>query len=404
MNTKSTKVIALVILLGSAKVTAGRGPASPLMQASQRLSALRAQNRELPAADLETMAAALPALKGDRTQAYYEDRLRQFRIYNSWFTPQPGAELARVLDGQEVARGTIRDKTSAISFSAQQDWCYAVLTRWESYAAGGTKLDPEVWSSPNGTTPLQRWSSLTAGTPALATYGVCTTRATKPALRLGVSFPGSKNGLTYAVIGWPKAKVPPAIVRDLHLRRGEPCDLVAWGELWTKPIPGTFAYYRGEPHLIQSIDRTWATVVDLAFRERRVHTDDLSARPKGPPTFATQWRFRQCSIDEPETPESKKLAACVKRIGKTYDAEWNTAAEDKASAQSLSQRDRADQRQRRVAAKNAEHEENLCGPIEAPIRKRSEQLFNRLVDDLTSRPPVESLDRLGYLKAIEAAF
>lgn len=348
------------------------------------------------------LQAAIGQVKAASPQAvkYYEGKLTAFQVTNALReSDDAGPALAKVLDGQSVKSGASTGKALEIDFAGKQDWCYTIYTQWKGWT-GGEKIDNfDVSAKSHGT--LQRYGWW--GAPYQRVSGVCMLKAAPVHVGMGLTFAGSKNGVRYAVVGWPREKLPMSQTTYASVSVGDRCDADAWLGMWTNPIPGSVIWVGSEPFLMSSPDRagqSWNTLRDVSGGDGvRAQKSQLSSKAPAKVAFKTQFNFHSCTRDpkDAEHPDTLAFAKCAQNMDKKYGPQYE--ALDLKIKNPSSLREWGDSKKALERLKDQESKEwdKTCQSMENGIKKKMEATFNKIVDKYTDKPFSDRLDRAGQL-------
>jgi hypothetical protein len=303
--------------------------------------------------------------------------------------------VATSLDGEVVASGENKDKKLTAEFAAKADWCYLVASRWKTWT-GQEKRDHSRWSSRGPRTPLQHFSWWRDGWQWGNLQGVCATAAVPSAtFAMDLTFAGTRNGMRYVVVGWPRDKFPIWLGSYASVHAFDLCDTEAWKSLWLNPIPGTLVWGEKEPYLVTSPDGpegVWISTWNLSAKQGRAMKTGLSGKPPEKRAVATQFAMPKCSSEDATDPDSAKLAACNESIDKKYGPLFDSANNAKEYAKSVAAFQSAKQRLDSLSDQQDREWNARCKPIEDKIAKRWEAMFNGLVDTVVDRGLTDRLD------------
>ncbi len=338
----------------------------------------------------------------------YETRLHLYLLYNAWFDADAPTAVARVMGGELVAGGQTKGKAMKLRFKAKAGWCYTMPVKWAT-ATGGEDIDDFAWSAKGGNTPLQRYSLSQERVPWPWTRGTCVTKATTITASATLEFAGTRNGLGYAVVGWPKADFPLHQALYMTTWRGDACNAPYWPKLWTDPIPGSIVYHGKEPYLITSTSRAgqlWLTLMNAAGRDRtRARKTEVSSTPPAGVAFRTQFSAPSCpGIAYAEGKQSIKLAKCKDSVGAKYEKLYDAAERAQETARTLGAYRAATARLDRLEDQEVSEYQRRCVPIEKKIEAQLQKTFDAIVDAYMDAPYSSHLDVTTRLTEEENAF
>lgn len=385
------------------------------MLAGAQLSSSLRDTLEAPAEKVEAAKKAADELdalaphRGDRLRAQVADAERTAL----WLQPDGKAQqaIADALQAKLIAKGSVSGKTFSTSFKADDDRCYLVIT--EPQRLTGSEETGELsFDAKAGFTALQPFKlDTTLGEQTMA--GVCVTHATQVTAKTKLSFPGTKNGLRFAVLEWPRASFPAALAYRLELGPFDQCDAAQWKSLWTRPVPGTLVYRKGEPYLLGTPD---GSLWDLTSAPDHAPVADLTQ--KAPARVAVKTQFLHdthkpgepyvivadaqppytCKADEKSVGlQSSALFKCRQKVAAKYErayADLDRMREQAARMGGIAPK--AEAMRARLDDDAAKDEARTCGPLETKIVAAMERTYNELVDTYSDHPVQDSVDRLGH--------
>ncbi|MBI5609193.1 MAG: hypothetical protein HY902_09980 [Deltaproteobacteria bacterium] len=364
------------------------------------------QKNDAPvAADLlGKLQAATAAVKGASAQAakYYEAQLLDFSVVNAMRSgDDPGPAVAKLLGGESIKSGATTGKTLEVDFAGKQDWCYTVYVHWKGWT-GGEKIDGFNLDG-KGHGALQHYGWWPQNSPYQRVTGACLLKPSALHVSAALTFAGSKNGLRYAVVGWPRDKLPMSQVTYASVHVGDSCDPDAWLGMWTNPVPGSVVWVGNEPFLMSSPDRagqSWNTLRNASGNDNmRAQKQQLSSKAPGKVAFKTQFSFRGCSRDlrYAEYPEAVAFAKCANNMDKKYGPQYDKLDLKIKSPSSLKEYGDSKKALERLKEQEGREWDSTCQPIENGIKKKMEAVFNKIVDTYTDKPYTDRLDRAGQL-------
>jgi hypothetical protein len=407
----------------AATMEKGNKAAAPANVSAELNKTATAKNKEIAAQlakpgdpvseeNLVAYRAAIDALNAVQPDvaSWHDREYTHFRLSNAWRQADQKAqfeEVAKILEGKLIKGEVTSGKKMNVSFKGEKGWCYSVHMRWAN-PAGTEKFENFEWSAKGGNSALQRYQTWETREVWQTTLGVCTTKASDVTATADLQFAGTRNGIKYAVVGWPKEKFPQFEATYMGVTWGDMCDVDGFKSLWTDPIPGSLVYDGQEPFLITGPDRagqTWLSMMN-ATGTNSVRTQKRNVTSKAPAarSFRTQYRFPGCSREKPETAESKKLAACHQKIDQKYQAQWDKASDEKNRARTVVQLEQAQGKLDRLRELDTNDRVKQCDPVEDAISKKWEKMFNGIVDHYADNAYTEPLDRAGRLNSEENAF
>lgn len=349
------------------------------------------------------LQAALGAVKAASPQAakYYEAQLLAYGVVNELRnSDDPGPAVAKLVGGESVKSGVTSGKTLEIDFAGKQDWCYTVYAQWKGWT-GGEKMERlELTSKGHGT--LQHYSWYTQNTPYQRVTGACLLKNAAIRVESELTFAGSKNGVRYAVVGWPRDKMPMSQATYASVHVGDSCDPEAWLGMWLNPVPGSVLWVGSEPYLMSSPDRagqSWNSLRTAAGGEIRAQKQQLSSKAPGKVAFKSQFNPPRCSRDlrYAQAPESVAFAKCAANMDKKYDPQFEKLDLKIKNPSSLKEWGDSKKALERLKEQNDKEWNTTCAAIEKGIHKKLEAAFTKIVDTYTDKPFSDRLDRAGQL-------
>lgn len=337
---------------------------------------------------------------------FYETEHRHFLIDNAFRSPDKEAfpKVAELYEGDLIASGKTSGKKMKVSFKTKKNWCYTMVSRFATHT-GGEEINHFSFDAKGGNTPLQEYNSYREMSyDYQRVSGVCTTKPVSVTATADLKFAGTKNGVRYVVVGWPKDKFPTFQATYMGVYGGDSCDTEAWDQLWTNPVPGSIVYSGNEPFILTSPDRAgqmWVTMMNATRRNSvRAQKQNLSSKPQGAVAFRTQFEFRGCpSLEYAKHKDSIKLGKCHQKIDKKYQKPWDRAQRERENAKTLGALKAAEAKLERLREKDAKDRRKLCAPIEKQIKKKWQKTFDRIVDAYADKAYSDEVGRAERLAA-----
>jgi hypothetical protein len=373
------------------------------------------QNPEgsIPADLMNAFDKAVAAVTAVNAKAggYYKTERTHIEIANAWRldNEEAASRIGKLMQGEVVASGQTTGKTLKIDVNATKDWCYSLAMRFAS-ESGGEKIERFDWNASGANSSLQRYETFRGiNSVWQRTQGVCTTAAAKVTATANLVFAGSRNGVRYVVVGWPKPKFPAFESTYLAVHPQDQCDTVAWSELWTKPIPGSVVFIGAEPHLIQSTDspgQQWLTLINAnGQNDVRAQKETITSTPPKVRAFKTQFAFGDCpDIGGAKHPDSVKLAKCHQNIDKRYQSAIDATTHERDAARTAGAYRAAVAKLERLNDKDGDDRARECGPIRKVIEKKAAKAFGDIVDWHVDNAYDDHLDRAAQLQEENEAF
>lgn len=357
----------------------------------------------------------------DATQdAAITDEQKQAFAYNLWNLRREVALLvgagrdnadavAKMLGGTAVGSGTVKKKKIAVQIKAKKDHCYVVAQQFRNPA--GLKFDTYwEWRSgknkPRPQTFESRERRPDRDAPAAALLGACPlVDDNKLTLEAKVNYPGNKNPWSYVVVEVPRAQLPVEIAAGMTLSVRDKCDLALVKSWFTRPLPGTLVYVKGEPML--QVEPAGSPESDL-FRNYRVLTLE-DKRMRGayshtPPrrvavttTFENWW----CEWDD-QSAHARKIEKCRDKIFRKYDKRYSALSRKAKAANHRGLINlTAEGEMSLIDARIKKAYDKKCGPTEKRFLKEAQRNHNALVDELSeSPPPAPGYDRSAFVQRL----
>jgi len=273
--------------------------------------------------------------------------------------------VATKLGGTLVASGAAKDVLK-IDLKAKKGWCYTIFV---SPTQGEPQLGDFTWSLPKKHTHVQRYYKMDH------VEGACVTEDTALRGERKVTFAGSVPRLRYAVVGWPKSAFPAHQFVGMYLAMPDPCDAVAWRNIWTDPVPGTLLYWGSQPVLVESQDRDsiWVTVRDLHEATGRARTKELSTKPQG-------------ALDVPSAVTQRPTCHCIEGLKAQYEYELTMASSAKEKATTSAGYKDADRVYNAARSELESRIRSECREDEAALDRAWKATLDGIVDALTRSP------------------
>jgi hypothetical protein len=284
--------------------------------------------------------------------------------------------VAAKLGGEAVASGSAKDALK-VEFKAKAGWCYSVVM---SPTGGKPELGRFAWTLPKKGTHLQRYSQLDP-----ITEGVCVTEDTSLRGEMSVTFVGSAPQLRYAVVGWSKAAFPAHQLHKQFLYLPDPCDTVAWRNIWIDPVPGTLLYYGDNPILVETTNQGSVVARDLHAGTSGIMAKKLANKPAG-------------DLKIPEGATSLPECHCVKGLMANYEAETTIAGNAKERAKTSAERQEHDRVLRKIEAERDGRIKKECREDRAALQKEWKAALDTIVDTLSRSPTPPGVSRLDVMK------
>ena len=353
---------------------------------------------------MDALQAAIGAVKGASAQAakYYEAQYQGYAVVNELrANDDAGAGVAKLLGGENAKSGASTGKALDVDFAGKQDWCYTAYVQWRNWTGGEKTERLELTAKAHGT--LQHYGWWTQNTPYQRVVGVCLLKAAPLHLAAELTFAGSRNGVRYAVIGWPRDKLPMSQITYASVHVGDSCDPDAWLGMWTNPVPGSVLWVGNEPFLMASPDRagqSWNTLRNASGSDNmRAQKNQLASKAPAKVAFKTQFSFRSCSreVSSAQHPDAIAFAKCANNMDKKYQPQYEKLDLKIKNPSSL--KEWGDSKKALERLKEQEDKEwgNTCEAMQKGISKKMEAVFNKIVDTYTDKPFSDRLDRAGQL-------
>jgi hypothetical protein len=292
--------------------------------------------------------------------------------------------VAAKLGGTLVASGAVKDVLK-VDFKAKKGWCYSIFL---SPTQGEPKLGEFAWTLPKKQSNVQRYYRYAEKTLFGGVDGACVTEDTAMRGERTVTFAGSTPKLRYAVVGWQKAAFPAHQFAGMVLYMPDPCDSVAWRNIWTDPVPGTLLYWGSQPVLVESQDHAsiWVTVRDLHEAMGRAMTRQLVSKP-------------EATLDVPTQVTERPTCHCIGDLKAQYEYDLTMASVAREKASTSAGYKDADRAYNATRNELAERIRKECRADEAVLDRNWKKTLDNIVDTLTRSPApvgasrVEMFDR-----------
>jgi len=198
-----------------------------------------------------------------------------------------------------------------------------------------------------------------------------------------VTFAGSTPRLRYAVVGWAKSAFPAHQLEGMYLAMPDPCDAVAWKNIWTDPVPGTLLYWGSQPVLVESQDHNsvWVTVRDLHEAMGRARTNALSTKP-------------EAALDVPSAVMQRPTCHCIEGLKAQYEYELTMASVAKEKATTSAGYKDADRIYQAAANELEGRIRKECRADEAALDRAWKATLDAIVDTLTRSPVPAGVSRV----------
>ncbi len=335
------------------------------------------------------------------TELYKYNR-HHYTLYNALLAgANMPAEVAKALGGAVAASGESKGKKLVIPVKAAADTCYLAVMRWKSWSGGERYKDPE-WIPKKGASAMQLfWPHVFPRWQRVA--GFCTTGPATAAYTSELDFAGTKNGVQYVVVQWPRAQVPAWLMAYKRIGIFDQCDTAAWDNLWRHPIPGTVVWSGKEPFLVQTarfdsmwLD-AWSVTGGRALRIRMRET--TSAIPKAR-AVATKLNVPSCRGGVGAPKASAKYTKCMAKLDEKYSKLYDKWGDKKKYAKTITGYRRAQKTLDDLPAKERKERASKCGKIRKKIEADWEKMFNTLVDHIIDDGVKDTLDVPTYWKRV----
>lgn len=373
-------------------------------------------------ANIEQRAAAVEAIVPTGGQ-FYRNEAGLLRLYANLNQADGAERLKTQLGGAIATKGEAHGKTFKASFKAQANHCYVFFGEIISWG-GQEKINNLAHDT--GMARIQSFdigfaneSGLNDKWKGIDARGVCTVSAGQVSFVGDLQVAGSRNGLRYVVLDFTRAEFPVLLATHLNLDLPDWCDPDSWAELFTNPVPGTIGYVGSEPVVLTSSDPVGGNQ-DISFAHAgkpfdrsRSNKDRVTSTPPQKVSFKVPWEFHRCPerTDKymPDAPISRSIAQCEANIEKKYAGAWADVDRRRDAADRLSGKyvkyynPAAEEKASRLRDAYDRDWEASCKPIEEKAKKTLEARFNKLVDLLSDKPPVDPLKRADLAAAEEDA-
>lgn len=336
--------------------------------------------------DFEAVLAEVVKFK-ESAPAWYGDQLMYHKAHNNWMAGDWEA-FAATVGGTLVSTGETKGKKAKISFKAEGDTCYAVVRKWKQYTdAVRSDLD---WSYDKATR-AQYIQVNSSGLPTLR--GFCATGPLKATYAGKLEFPGSKNGLQYAVISWKRDAYPMALAVQTDYGRPDPCSAEHVYNLWTKPAPGAMIYDGQNPLMRDGDDETWITTANINGANGREQWSGVTSTAPDVRAFGSGFRLRKCyGADSTIDKQAKKLGKCKEKLRAKYGPKFSRANKKKSNAKYVHEVKEANRTLERLEKQESKEYAKKCQPVRDRIEKAMKANFDKLADWYADNTPPNELD------------
>ncbi|MBL8912708.1 MAG: hypothetical protein JNM17_18585 [Archangium sp.] len=373
-------------------------------------------------AAIEQRAAAVEAIIPTGGQ-FYRNEAGLLRLYANLNQTDGADRLKAQLGGAIAAKGEAHGKTFKATFKAQPNHCYVFFGEIITWG-GQEKIDN--LGHETGMSRIQSFdigfaneSGLNDKWKGIDARGVCTVSAGQVSFSGGLQVAGSRNGLRYVVLDFARSEFPVLLATHLNLDLPDWCDPDSWAELFVNPVPGTIGYLGNEPVVLTAADPVGGNRdmrfahAGKPFDSSRSNKDQLTSTPPQKISFKVPWEFKRCPEKTegamPDAPLSRQIAQCEANIEKKYAGAWADVDRRRDAADRLSGKyikyynPAAEEKASRLRDAYDRDWDAQCKPIEEKAKKTLEARFNKLVDLLTDKPPVDTLKRADLAAAEEDA-
>ncbi len=337
-------------------------------------------------ADFEAVLAEVVKFKAS-APAWYGDQLMYHRGYNQWLAGD-WAGLAATVGATVVTTGETTGKKAKISFAAEADTCYAVVRKWKQHTnAVRSDLD---FSYDKGT---HAHYIQVNGTALPTLRGFCATGPLKATYAGKLEFPGSKNGLDYAVFSWKRDAYPMALAVATDYGKPDPCSPAHVYQVWTRPAPGAMVYKGEAPYLRDGDDDTWVTTGSITHGNGRSQWSELSSTAPEARAFGQAFRLGSCwGEDSSLNKNARKLAKCKTTLRAKYGPKFAKANKKKDKAKYVHEVKEANKTLERLEKQESKEYAKKCQPTRDRIEKAMKANFDKLADWYADNAPPNELD------------
>jgi len=337
-------------------------------------------------ADFEAVLAEVVKFK-ESAPAWYGDQLMYHKGYNMWFAGD-WAGLAATVGAAVVETGETKGKKAKVSFKAEADTCYAFVRKWKQHS-GAVKSDLK-WSYDKGT----HAHSISVSAGALPTLrGFCATGPLTATYGGTLEFPGSKNGLDYAVLSWKRDAYPIALAVATDYGKPDPCSAEHVFQVWTKPAPGAMIYAEQNPYLRDGDDDTWVTTMSITGGNGREQWSGLSSKAPDVRAFGQGFRSPSCwGADSSLDKDAVKFAKCKDTLRAKFGPKFSKANKKKSNAKFVHEVKEANKALERLEKQESAAFAKQCKPTKDRIDARMKANHDKLADWYADNTPPNELD------------
>lgn len=340
-------------------------------------------------AELTDFAAVLAEVVKfkESAPAWYGDQLMYHQGYNQWVAGD-WAGLAGSVGAELVSTGETKGKKAKITVQAKADHCYAVVRKWKTYTkAVKSDLDWEHGKATHA-------QYIQVGGTALPTLrGFCASADMKSSYAGTLEFPGSKNGLEYAVLGWKRDAYPMALAVETDYGKPDPCSAEHVWQLWTKPAPGSMIYKGEAPYQRDGDDETWITALTVTGGNARMQWKEVASQAPEARAFSSSYNGPKCwGADSSIDKQAIKLATCNDKLRAKFGPKFSKANKKKSNAKYVHEVKEANKTLERLEKQESAAYAKQCQPIKDRIGKRMKANFDKLADWYADNTPPNELD------------
>lgn len=322
---------------------------------------------------------------------YFQQRKKQYALYNAMSSDITGA--SKILEGTAVASGdTGGKKKFKIGFKAAAGNCYLVLTGWKTWTNAERMKNTDFFVKGGTGGAGQRFWMRDFG-QWMTAEGVCANKNLAVKYTGELTFAGTRNGLKYSIISWPKNKIPTFVSSRIGVSRYDKCDHQEWLTMWKSPIPGTVVWKGPEPYLTQSpknLRGNSGNFWGIDYSSSSISTPELAK----PAVHASKKTFRMpsCKSGEQRLKSTQSYMKCLRKMDKKYDAIWTSLKKQRKYPRSIGQYNRARKGLDNLGAKRSKEYNATCGKKLKKIEAVWQKTFNGLVDWVADSGPTDTVN------------
>ncbi len=289
------------------------------------------------------------------------------------------------LGGELVAEYEGKAASPKVVVAARAGWCYTVRQDWtRSVDDDNDELFEDFvlmtyFGLPGAS--LQRYQLETpTGTGSEANDGVCVDKSGKLSISFFQDAQRAGGDVSVRVYAWDRSAPPQDHRGRLQVVIPDYCDAETRASFFLAPVPGTIAYYEGEPVLVTSRynDGSPAQTVDIrgergngASREPSEHGARFPSTIPATVRDRLAERFDESNICGPDrtSKQSQKLEACFWKVDRKMIPRENALQEKLSEAESLFREEQLEYEIDRAEEKRYAAYHKKCGKLMKRVSK-----------------------------------